>query len=311
MSAVVLLGTGLALLLLPGALRPVGRRLPPVPWTALVAAALTGGLLAFELALVLVAAPDVLRAAGLVRFAELCSQMLHLIDPAPQPLSWLGAGLAVAVPASVLRAVLVARRNQRRAAVEPWLGDHADHGGYEVVVLPTPQPLAFSVAGPWPQVVLSSGLAASLPRSHLEAVVRHEAAHVRHRHHRYLLLARGLEAALGPIPGIRASVGVLRTGLERWADEEAAAPPSARPAVLDALVQVGHTILLTAVPQFGPAETVAERLDALRRDPPAGRSRLLLAGAPLLALGGLALWSLASWVGMAKTMLAGGGYCMS
>lgn len=311
MSAVALVGLGLTLLVVPGVLRGVGRRVRPAPWTVLVATSFVGGFVVLELGVVLLALPTVLTAAGFPAFAEACARMLHLLDRFPAWISWAAAALAVAQPVVALRALFAARRAQRALAIEPWLGDHAVSGDHEIVVVPTDRPLAFSVFGRPPQVVLSEGLAGSLPSAQLRAVIGHEEAHLRHRHDRYLMLARTIEASVGVLPGVRAGVGSFRTGIERWADEAAAPTLEARSSVLAALIQVGHTILMAPVAQFGPPDTVAERLAALRRDPVTANGPLLFVGVPVAAFLGIALVSLVSWLGMARTMLAAFGYCPS
>jgi hypothetical protein len=77
---------------------------------------------------------------------------------------------------------------------------------------------------------VSRGLARVLGADELEAVVRHELAHLRNRHHRDLALAAVVDAALGWVSGLRASTAAARLGIERSAEEEAAERPGAREA---------------------------------------------------------------------------------
>ena len=90
--------------------------------------------------------------------------------------------------------------------------------GFELVVVPTDRILAFGVPGRTPQVVISTGLSGRLNGSELEAVIGHEAAHLRLRHPALIAVLHGIDAGVGILPFVARSVRRLLTGLEVWAD---------------------------------------------------------------------------------------------
>ena len=282
----LLLLSGLGLLGLPACARPLGRRLPPAEWARTCAGLLGAGAVVVEAGLVLQAAATLLRMAGLEDIADLCEHAA----PGGAPV-----GIAAAVAAAVIallacRSALGIRRRQRRARIEQEIGWHGTLGRHQLVVLPSQKLVAFSTAGRPGQVVMSRGLIAALSEDELAAVLRHEVAHVQHRHQRYLVLARVLEGSLGRLPMVRRGATALRCAVERWADEAAAGPRSSgRASVHAALLRVAELAALPDIAAFTTPETVAERLEALRSAPARGLAvgrRLLVylpAGLLLLA----------------------------
>lgn len=268
---VVLLAVGLALLALPGALRSLGARLSPAEWCRSASSCLRVGRLAVHGALGLAAAPVVLEAAGAHQLAHACHRTAMVGVPAPAVLGW----LAVALLVDSARASL-AEWHRDRAAIrclraEPWLGRHQDDEGVDVVTLPCRDQVAYAVPGRRGvagQIVVSAGLAATLDADELRAVLRHEHAHLRHRHHRLLRLARDLDARFGWLGPVRRSTAALRLAVERSADEDAAAAsPEARPVVRRALLKA-TALALGPVPSFTDTGTIAPRLQALAGPPP-------------------------------------------
>lgn len=127
--------------------------------------------------------------------------------------------------------------------------------------------VAYATPGSPSQVVVSRGLARVLGADELDAVVRHELAHLRNRHHRDPALAAVVDAALGWVSGLRASTAAARLGIERSAEEEAAERPGAREATRRALLKATET-MLAPVPAFTAVLTLLARLDALATPPP-------------------------------------------
>jgi hypothetical protein len=190
--------------------------------------------------------------------------------------------------------VAIRRRNAaalRRLRAEPWLGRHRVVDGVDVVTLPCAERVAYAVPGRPAQVVVSDGLLAGLDPEEAEAVVRHERAHLRHRHHAALALAGDVEARLGWFPPARTSAAALRLAVERWADEDAgAAAASARPAVRTAQLKTVGLMPTGPVAAFTDACTVATRVRALASTPPSPRLRdRVAATGPVVAVGALAL----------------------
>jgi Zn-dependent protease with chaperone function len=296
--APVLLIAAIALLALPGAAWRFGRRLQPSEWSWFCVAVLLAGALMLELSLVLYAIPTTLRAVGVHHLADMCERAIGAVLPGGAILGWPAAALAVAFP---IRFLLVGRRTRRLQAgahIESCLGHHRPVDGYDLVVLPTDHVVAFSVCGTTSQVVISQGLLHALRPEEVEAVVRHEAAHLHHGHQRLLLLAGSLEdtVPLGRI--VRRSTAALRTGLERWADEFAAGHAgSSRAVVRRALVGVCEALMAPrALPAFSAADTITERLEALSIDPPhpSGPSRAA-AYAPALIISVVVISAFGVW----------------
>jgi len=311
--AVVLFVAALALLSLPGLARPLGRRLQPSEWARLSAAALIGGALTLETALVVLAAPTVLRALGVPALAAACSRMMGGLALGGAVVGWAAAVVALAVPALAWRGLARARTTHRLARAEPWVGTHRDAGPYDLVILDSDKVLAASVAGRRDQVLLTTALVASLSAEQLTAVVRHEEAHLAARHQSLLVVAAVVDSAFGLFPAVRTSTAALRLALERWADEEAAGTSLAeRQTVRDALL--GMAEAMVAAPEIAAfsasLENLVERALALDVDPPPPcRPAQVAVWSPTLGLAMLGLVSFGNWLGQARMMLAMAGLC--
>lgn len=307
--AAVLFVAGLCLLALPGVGWRLGRRLAPAEWSRLSLAALLSGAALVEVSLLFYALPTALRLLGAHDLAHICERLL----PAGARLTVPAAVSAAAVPAFSGVGFFRAARQQQAVHVEPWLGEHRSCRAHDLVVLPTDDIVAFSTGGRPPQVVVSEGLVNSLSPEELDAVLRHEAAHLAHHHQRFLVLASALEAGFPVAPYIRRSTAVLRTALERWADEMAAgAGPASRATLKRALAGVTAGGVSPAVAAFSAKDTVAERLDALGGDPPRPSTlRRLFAYAPALTVGAVVVVSLWVWHGEFGHLLARASHCPS
>ena len=309
--AIVLLVGGYCLLALPALARRLGRHLDPAEWARLCAGLLAGGAAVVESALLLMALPLVARAAGFPELAHVCERMLGMMAPASWPVGWAAALGAVGLPLFAARGVGRAWRTQQRFRIEPELGEHRPYGSHELVVLPTDALIALSVGGRPGQIVVSQGLIDTLSDDELAAVVRHEAAHLEHDHHRFLLLAAAVDAALLPLPLARRSVVAFRTALERWADEVAAGGhEGGRTTVRSALVGVALAVVSPAVAAFTGVDDVVERLDALQAPTPSPSAlRRAAIYTPVVAVSVMVLVALGAWIGHAHAMLAVGGPC--
>lgn len=304
--------SGLALLALPGLTRPAGRRLHPAEWTRLCLIGVTGGLLVIEATALLYAAPTLAAASGIPGLAHLCRRALGPLAPGGAAAGWTAAAIALTLPLLGAVGWTRARREVARMRVEPWLGRHHEFGAHELVVLPTAQIVAVSVPAPrgHSQIVVSDGLVDTLADNELDAVLRHEAAHLSHRHHRHLIVATMVDHAFAWFPLARRSTTAWRLALERWADEEAAARAD-RGVLRAALLAVAARVVAEpAIAAFSAVDTICERLDALDRDGPHTRvaSHVLLY-LPGTALGGAAMVALASWTNGASAVLAMAGQC--
>ena len=291
----LLVASGFALLILPGRLVRVWNHLSPRDWTRLNLASLIIGLWAVRAGLALSAAPTVLRAVGVEHAAVACHELFGPVLPGGAPIGWL-SGLAL----MTLQARIRQSRRRTRAAldvmrVEAWLGAHATLDGVDVVRMPTQAPLAYAIGGPAPQVVVSDGLVSVLSDQELGAVVRHERSHLRHGHQRHLALAAAADASLGWIRPVRSSIDALRLGVERWADEDAAARPEERPLVRAALVKVTATMLGPAM-SFTTGCTILDRVLALDQEAPTPTAATRAAAVvPLVGLIALSAATLIVW----------------
>jgi hypothetical protein len=142
-------------------------------------------------------------------------EVLHGLDPINLPVSaacgLLLAGLAVAF----VRAAIGYTRWLRALTRE--LDDHSREPG--VVILPGAEPVAFAAPGRGGRIAISSGMLSALSPRERTALLAHERAHLRLRHHHFLV-AVTLAGTLNPL--LRPLCTAARFALERWADEAAA-----------------------------------------------------------------------------------------
>lgn len=92
----------------------------------------------------------------------------------------------------------------------------------DVCVLDHPIPVAYCVPARNRPIVVSSGALDQLADGELQAVLAHERAHLRHRHHVLLTVVDALASALAWLPTFRAARRHLPLLLEMAADETAA-----------------------------------------------------------------------------------------
>ena len=112
MSA-VLLATGLALLVLPGAAASLGRHLEPSEWRRLNRVAIRLGFVMFALGPLLAAVPLALDVAGVEAVAEVCHHLLGPVAPGAAMVGWASLSVSVAFFAVAGAAHRRSRRLQR------------------------------------------------------------------------------------------------------------------------------------------------------------------------------------------------------
>ncbi|MET8541911.1 M48 family metalloprotease [Kitasatospora sp. NPDC004799] len=128
---------------------------------------------------------------------------------------WLLALVGFACARTVVRHLRVRARARRALAGLPaGPGESGD-----LAVLPDRSPYAYALPGSPGRVVVSTGMLAGLAADEREALLAHERAHLRHRHHRYLL-ATQLAACVNPF--LRPLQHAVAYSAERWADEDSA-----------------------------------------------------------------------------------------
>ncbi|MFE9449540.1 M56 family metallopeptidase [Streptomyces sp. NPDC006739] len=156
-------------------------------------------------------------------------------------------------------------------------------GDTELAVLDDEAPHAFALPGAPGRIVVSRGMLRCLGDAEREALLAHERAHLRDRHHLFQTVWR-LAAAVNPLLRPLAAAGGFV--LERWADEEAAVHVGSRTVVARA---VGRAALATAdaarpAALAATGGAVPQRVRALLAPPPPRRTLPFVAGALLLTL---------------------------
>ncbi|HWO71090.1 MAG TPA: M56 family metallopeptidase [Actinomycetota bacterium] len=299
-------GTFLAFLWLPhlarGAL--VSRGTPRLLfWFGLLS--LSGISAAFVGLLVAMVSPEPANVASLPRVVEIC------VDAATRLLAYPLGHWPSIVAALLLLGFLVRAatgwaqtfRDSRRArpprgdlpgerlAKRRYLG-RSDRG---VRVLPSDEPVAYTVGLLRPRTVLSVGLLRSLGDRERQAVLAHEEAHARRRHTLVLFAASAIGRAFGFIPSVRLSVTYVVTALEATADEAAADRVGDPLVVAEALASVARLRLAGAHPAPGMGSgDVAYRVRRLTGERPPERAGRLVVAVAALALAVLAVqgaWS--------------------
>ncbi|GAA2688785.1 M56 family metallopeptidase [Streptomyces lunalinharesii] len=258
---------------------PIARRLPPRPaaWALVCIAFVTAVGWAGSLAL--------LASTGMAQIPEIAAEghwsvaVLRAEDPVYLVVAVASAlALAAGAVASGVAAVRLFRRlvrARRECADLP--------GETELAVVDDEVPLAFALPGAPGRIVVSRGMLRCLDDDERAALLAHERAHLRGRHHVFQGLW-GLAAALNPLLRPLAATGGFL--LERWADEEAAARVGDRRVVAQA---VGRAALAAAGASRPPAlaatgGAVPQRVRALLSPPPARRRLPFVVGGLLLTL---------------------------
>ncbi|MEU3372726.1 M56 family metallopeptidase [Streptomyces sp. NPDC006711] len=179
---------------------------------------------------------------------------------------------ALAVGAWRQTAVWLMARQECRAL--PTSGDLA--------VVDDPVPQAFALPGSPGRVVVSSGMLRALSADERTALLAHERAHLRHRHHVFLLVLR-LASALNPLLRPVARAGSF--AVERWADEEAGTLVGDRPLVARAVARAA--LAAKRAPRHSLAATggpVPQRVRALLAPPTPLRRDLVVVHALLMLI---------------------------
>lgn len=198
-------------------------RMAIVAWQALAASALLA-LAAAGLALA-ISFPHV--SSDLALLFHLCAENLQHGYASPGGTMTAVAGVAVflglltrLVWCAVRAATSDRRERTARVAVLDLVGRTDVLPG--ALVLDHETPYAFCIGGKQHRVVVTSGLLASLSATELDAVLAHEHAHLRQRHHVAMVTCRALFGALAPIfPAFRRAMPHVRLFAELSADDSA------------------------------------------------------------------------------------------
>ncbi len=188
-------------------------------------------------------------------------------------------------------------RARRRAALPRWAAKsilHEELAGAEVRVAPTPEPVAFAVPGRDRHVVISESVT-RLSAPERRAVLAHEGAHLRLRHHRHLLVLGTYQRVWGWVPGARSVVAAHRRSIEQWADLEATRH-----------AQVDQRAVASARARLSAGDSMRDIDSGCGAWPTAESSRRALLGTTALVTGLIAAgaYSVTHFVGDATAVMA-------
>lgn len=206
----------------------------------------------------------------------LCLELFGVSEHTPLP-GRVGA-LALIFGGLVVSAVLVGRVGRRIYTFRSRSHEHAyaarllgrpTGSSSDVVVVDSRQRMAYCVVGRPHAIVITSAAVTSLDGHQLAAVLAHERAHIRGRHHHVLMVLRALASTLPRLPLFQQGAVAAAELLEMCADDAAARRHGARP-LLDGL-------MVLSGPGVAPADGLAAagtavELRAMRLADPARRS---------------------------------------
>lgn len=291
---------GWFLLMVVGFGERIGGRIHPAHRVWLTLGVLVTGFFLITSGLVLWSAPIVLDLVGLTDLASWCRRMVGGVAPGGV-VGGVAAGVAAAwLTGAALRGGWNVLRGQRLARIESLVSPQETGDEFDLFVVESTRPTAYTVGGGKPQIVISSAVVDGFTPELVAVIVAHERVHARNRHHRFLALTAAVENAVGWLHPVAEAIATVRVSLERWADEDAALMvPDGRQHVKRALLTVcmGHGS--PGVIGFGSPEMVSARVHGLEEPPPRRFSAWMAGG--YLVFGVVAAISAAS-VGSATRM---------
>jgi Zn-dependent protease with chaperone function len=290
-------------------------RLAVAVWLALAGTAVVSVVFG-GLALVV---PTVRISAGLATLLATCVMALRAqyANPGGAALAGAGAVLALAVIIRVswctARTLADAALTRRRHRSVLTLAGRPDPR-FGVMVVEHDEPAAWCLPGMERQVVLTRGAVEALDGSQLAAVLAHERAHQRGRHHMLVSLTRALAAAFPRVPGLRLAHQQVARLTELLADDAATAA-APRLTVAQALLALSAPAPTAALGAGGSA-TGARIRRLIAAPAPLGRgatagamlSVAAMLAFPLVLLAGPAL--AASWHGYCPHPAAAAVMCL-
>ncbi len=234
-------------------------RLAIAAWFALTGSAVAS-VLAGGLALIV---PTVRVSADLSRLLAACVMALRsqYAHPGGAALTGAGAVLALAVLARVGwctaralgQAATARRRHRQRLSLvgrpDPRLG---------AVIVRHHEPAAYCLPGHGSRIVLTTGAIGALGEDQLRAVLAHERAHLRGRHHLLVTLAGALNTAFPRVAAFRIAREQVARLAELSADDTASAAAH-RLAVAEALLNLGTSPPAAALGATGTADAARVR----------------------------------------------------
>jgi beta-lactamase regulating signal transducer with metallopeptidase domain len=271
----------LASMLLAVAAGSIRRRLPPSTAVRLLAAAS----LVIAVATAFVLAVVTFTAAGtedqIAKHGHWSSRVVAHLDKIPTPVGIVaGVLLSLLALATARRLVLTCRALWAAGVQCRHLGDGVDG----LVVVDDDHADAYALPGVRGRIIVSRGMLAALTPAERRVLLAHERAHLDHRHTLYVQLS---EVAATANPLLRPVAKAVREGVERWADEDAAAAVGDRRLAARALARAALAVAphlqrrrATTAALAATSTNVADRARALLAPPP--RPRRLIAAAVVI-----------------------------
>ncbi len=229
-------------------------RLAIAAWFALTGSAVVS-VLAGGLALMV---PTVRVSADLAGLLAACVMALRAqyAHPGGAALTGAGAVLALTVLARIAwctaRALALAAGARRRHRLRLSLVGRPDPR-LGAVIVRHHEPTAYCLPGHGSRIVVTTGAIDALDEGQLRAVLAHERAHLRGRHHLLVTLAGALHAAFPRVPAFRIACEQVARLAELRADDAASAAAH-RLAVAGALLSMGAGVPAAALGAAGTAD---------------------------------------------------------
>lgn len=231
----------------------------------------TSALLSVVLGCLVLLVPAMPVASNLADFLEACVMIIQ--QRYASPAGALLAGIGVAVAAVILirtthhlaRAMANGRR-QRRAHSEV-LALAGRRGPGDIMVLEHSAPAAYCLPGRGRRIVLTSGALAALSTDQLRAVLAHERAHLRSRHHLVLVCAGAIADAFSYVRAFQTAHAEISRLVELAADD-AAVRATSRFALAEALLALAESRSPSAALAAGGSTAAARVRRLLTSHPP-------------------------------------------
>ncbi|MFE7330043.1 M56 family metallopeptidase [Streptomyces sp. NPDC057565] len=254
-----------------------GRRMPPRAgaWAMVCAATVAAGTWVTELAIL------AFTAIGQVPLVAAQGAWSVRVLAAEDPVSRNVAAVCAAVVLLVVVSLTVASWRRGRALVDAWRECRHITAGGDLAVVDDPVPTAFAVLGMPGRVVVSSGMLRLLDGPERQALLAHERAHLKYRHHLFSLVLH-LTAVVNPLLRPLDRAGAF--AVERWADEEAGAVVGDRRLVARAIARAA--LASSRAKQAALSATggpVPQRVQALLAPPLRSPNGVMAAFAVLMA----------------------------
>lgn len=231
----------------------------PRAWALVLAVSLGAGFVLLEASLIHASLPFAFDMLGLDRLAAACRALGGHLFGGAAPFGAFAGVFALVIGLQAMRGVSATVRAHSALRHGASGMPSTAIAGYETAFLPLSHRWAVAIPGGSPQVLLSPSLVGALRHRELDAIVRHEMAHLHHRHVRFLLLGTAVRSGLWFLPWIERATTALRLALERWADETAASSSSEdRASVRSALHKLAS---------IAPSALASYRINALETPP--------------------------------------------